>query len=78
MRSGRDQQSLSYALRLPDDLQTDALRLLDLSREVINLTVTGLWDRLERVCHPHKRLRLQTGRGNDHAATCAWTSPMAL
>ncbi len=47
MRSGRDQQSLSYALRLPDDIQTDALRLLDLSREVINLTVTRLWDRLD-------------------------------
>jgi len=29
-------QSLSYPLRLPDEAQTDALRLLDVSREVIN------------------------------------------
>ena len=47
MRTGRDQQSLSYPLRLPDEIQADALRLLDVSREVINLTVTALWDRLD-------------------------------
>ncbi len=47
MRTGRDQQSLSYPLRLPDAIQADALRLLDRSREVINLTVTALWDRLD-------------------------------
>ena len=45
MRTSRDQQSLSYPLRLPDEIQADALRLLDTSREVINLTVTALWDR---------------------------------
>ena len=28
-------------------MQADALRLLDISREVINLTVTALWDRLD-------------------------------
>jgi len=33
---------LSYPLRLPDEIQADALRLLDVSREVINLTVTAL------------------------------------
>jgi transposase len=38
---------LSYPLRLPDEVQADALRLLDVSREVINLTVTALWDRLD-------------------------------
>jgi len=32
---------------LPDEIQADALRLLDLSREVINLTVRRLWDRLD-------------------------------
>jgi putative transposase len=54
VRSGRDQQSLSYALRLPDEIQTDALRLLDLCREVINLTVTRLWDRLDEFAtHTH-------------------------
>jgi transposase len=40
-------QTLSYPLRLPDEIQVDALRLLDISREVINLTVTALWDRLD-------------------------------
>jgi putative transposase len=47
VRTSRDQQSLSYPLRLPDEIQADALRLLDTSREVINLTVTALWDRLD-------------------------------
>ena len=47
MRTSRDQQSLSYPLRLPDEIQADALRLLDVSREVINLTITALWDRLD-------------------------------
>jgi putative transposase len=47
VRTGRDQQSLSYPLRLPDEIQADALRLLDVSREVINLVVTALWDRLD-------------------------------
>jgi putative transposase len=47
VRTSRDHQSLSYPLRLPDEIQADALRLLDLSREVINLTVTALWDRLD-------------------------------
>ena len=47
MRTSRDQQSLSYPLRLPDEIQADALRLLEVSREVINLTITALWDRLD-------------------------------
>jgi putative transposase len=47
MRSGRDQQSLSYPLRLPDEAQADALRLLDVSREVINTVITSLWPRLD-------------------------------
>ena len=47
MRASRDQQALSYPLRLPDEIQADALRLLDLSREVINLTVRALWHRLD-------------------------------
>ncbi len=47
MRASRAQQSLSYPLRLPDEIQADALRLLETSREVINLTVTALWDRLD-------------------------------
>ncbi len=47
MRTSRDQQSLSYPLRLPDEAQLDALRLLDVSREVINVVITSLWDRLD-------------------------------
>ncbi len=47
MRSSRDQQSLSYPLRLPDEVQADALRLLDVSREVINAVIVSLWDRLD-------------------------------
>jgi putative transposase len=47
VRTSRDQQSLSYPLRLPDDIQADALRLLDVSCEVINFTVTALWGRLD-------------------------------
>ena len=47
MRTNRDQRPLSYPLRLPDELQADALRLLDLSREVVNAVVTSLWDRLD-------------------------------
>src|SRR5215472_6142313 len=40
-------QLLSYPLRLPDAIQANALRLLDVSRKVINLTITVLWDRLD-------------------------------
>ncbi|WP_165423793.1 zinc ribbon domain-containing protein [Ktedonosporobacter rubrisoli] len=47
MRNAAITQTLSYPLRLPDFIQADALRLLDVSREVINLTITALWDRLD-------------------------------
>ena len=47
MRTSRAQQSLSYPLRLPDEAQLDALRLLDISREVINAVITSLWNRLD-------------------------------
>ena len=47
MRTSRDQQFLSYPLRLPDEAQADALRLLDVSRAVINTTIAILWDRLD-------------------------------
>jgi transposase len=40
-------QSLSYPLRLPDAAQTEALRLLDTSRAVINQVITLLWPRLD-------------------------------
>ena len=47
MRRSRTTQSLSYPIRLPDVMQQEALRLLDVSREVINATVVALWDRLD-------------------------------
>ncbi len=34
-------------MRLPDELQADALRLLDVSRGVINAVITSLWGRLD-------------------------------
>ena len=47
MRSGHDQQSLSYAIRLPDEAQEDALRLLDASRSVVNAALIELWPKLD-------------------------------
>jgi putative transposase len=50
VRTSRDQhpkQSLSYPLRLPDEIQADALRLLDVSRQTINFTVMALWGRVD-------------------------------
>jgi putative transposase len=47
MRRGHATQSLSYPLRLPDAAQEDALRLLDVSREVINKALVILWPRLD-------------------------------
>jgi putative transposase len=47
VRRSRSTQSLSYPIRLPDMVQADALRLLDISREVINATVVALWPRLD-------------------------------
>jgi putative transposase len=47
MRGKRTTQSLSYPIRLPDEVQEDALRLLDASREVINATVVALWPQLD-------------------------------
>jgi putative transposase len=38
---------LSYDLRLRDEAQADALRLLDTSRAVINQALTTLWPRLD-------------------------------
>jgi len=40
-------QMLSYPLRLPDEAQADALRLLDVSRQIINTVISSLWDRLD-------------------------------
>ena len=55
MRAGRDQQPLSYDVRLPDEAQTDALRLLDVSRQVVNAALVLLW--------PHLNAFMQERRG---------------
>jgi putative transposase len=47
MRTILAHQSLSYPIRLPERAQEDALRLLDVSREVINATVAALWPQLD-------------------------------
>ena len=47
MRTGRTHQPLSYDVRLPDEAQADALRLLDESRAVVNQALTILWPHLD-------------------------------
>jgi putative transposase len=47
MRAGPNFQPLSYDVRLPDEAQADALRLLDASRAVVNALLARLWSRLD-------------------------------
>ena len=47
MCASRAQQPLSYDIRLPDEAQVDALRLLDASRQVVNLALEQLWPSLD-------------------------------
>src|SRR6266567_2095793 len=47
MRTGRTHQPLSYDVRLPDEAQAAALRLLDESRAVVNQALTILWPHLD-------------------------------
>jgi len=47
VRTSPANQTLSYPIRLPDSAQADALRLLDVSRAVINTTVAALWPQLD-------------------------------
>src|SRR5216684_5682669 len=53
MHAGRRQQPLSYDLRLPDEVQGDALRLLDASRAVVNETLRQLWPCLDEFMGDH-------------------------
>jgi putative transposase len=46
MRTSRAHQPLTYDLRLPEEAQADALRLLDASRAVINAALALLWPSL--------------------------------
>jgi putative transposase len=47
MRASRTHQPLTYDVRLPDEAQADALRLLDASRAVVNEALTILWPSLD-------------------------------
>jgi len=47
MRDSRTHQPLTYDVRLPDEAQADALRLLDESRAVVNQALTILWPLLD-------------------------------
>src|SRR5436309_15715681 len=47
MRESRTHQPLTYDVRLPDDAQADALRLLDASRAVVNQALALLWPHLD-------------------------------
>ncbi|HEY7358791.1 MAG TPA: zinc ribbon domain-containing protein [Ktedonobacterales bacterium] len=47
MRASRALQPLTYDVRLPDEAQADALRLLDASRQVVNQALTLLWPHLD-------------------------------
>src|SRR5712692_1548157 len=47
MRDSRTHQPLTYDVRLPDEAQADALRLLDASRAVVNAALAILWPSLD-------------------------------
>lgn len=47
MRTSRTRQPLTYDVRLPDEAQADALRLLDASRSVVNQALSILWPSLD-------------------------------
>lgn len=47
MRTSRLVQPLTYDVRLPDEAQADALRLLAASRQVVNQALTLLWPYLD-------------------------------
>ena len=47
MRTSRPHQPLTYDVRLPDEAQADALRLLDASKVVVNQALTLLWPSLD-------------------------------
>jgi len=71
MRTGHDQQPLSYDIRLPDEAQADALRLLDASRAVVNALLARLWPRLdefmgERSGPAWKQVVAMTGSPDPH------------
>lgn len=53
MRESRTHQPLTYDVRLPEEAQADALRLLDASRQATNEVVESLWPLLDHFGHVH-------------------------
>src|SRR5260370_7760717 len=47
MRTSRTHQPLTYDVRLPDEAQADARRLLDATRRVVNQALIMLWPHLD-------------------------------
>jgi putative transposase len=47
MRDRRTLQPLTYDVRLPDEAQADAIRLLDASQAVVNAALAILWSHLD-------------------------------
>jgi putative transposase len=47
MCASRTRQPLTYDVRLPDEAQADALRLLDATRSVVNQALELLWPYLD-------------------------------
>src|SRR5215831_18597998 len=71
MRAGRTVQPLSFPLRLPDTAQAAALRVLYVSRQVINATVAALWDRLDafgerETKYAYKQVTAMIGSSDPH------------
>jgi putative transposase len=71
MRRSHATQSLSYPIRLPDVVQEDALRLLDVSRQVINATVGALWSELDEfgergTSYAYKQVTAMIGSSDPH------------
>jgi putative transposase len=53
MCAGQRHQPLSYDIRLPDEAQAEALRLLDASRQVVNAALLALWPQLDDFMSEH-------------------------
>src|SRR5579859_4526510 len=71
MPASRTHQPLTYDVRLPDEAQADALRLLDASREVCNQALPLLWTYLDefgssRAGPAWKEVGKYTGSPNFH------------
>src|SRR6266704_2485362 len=70
MHAGRDQQPLSYATRLPNEAQQDALRLLDSSRSVVNAALIKLWPKLDAFLRERDRWTDHARTGGAQASLC--------